>query len=374
MGRLGYWPDLQVEDIDWLLSDGLARSEYDRRLVVNSALAIQLGAGSPDGVIERIRMAADADPIAIEAFESWMQAQQAPSEPEEDPELVEIQRRNAAAAEQRDHSWLELVQELRTDPIRLAALRVPSSPVNMDLVDLWQFLEGAGNRSKYEISTVNPLERMAGVEVAVAARDGFMAHWRKNSPLLESRRAADQRNTLRWVDIMGVEGITLETATVDQWPEKLTADDAKLAASYATLELNGFPSWLSSLAKAKPKEVVEVLLSEMRWEFSVVGQFEKDHIDRSRFKCHSGLACGTIIEWPVPRIERYAAYHYRERLSPIYRHLCLNLAIRWVHHQKFLRRQTLPLLPLDFTGRGSDQHFLELSFSGNALAQPIGGL
>jgi hypothetical protein len=64
MGMRGYCPELRVEDIDWLLSDGLPRSEYDRRLVINAALDIQHGAGSPDGIVEKIRQAASADAVA----------------------------------------------------------------------------------------------------------------------------------------------------------------------------------------------------------------------------------------------------------------------------------------------------------------------
>jgi hypothetical protein len=205
-----------------------------------------------------------------ETLVSWMQGQQLRREPEDDPELVEIQRRNAAADEVRDRSWLEWVQALRADAARVAALRVPAPPpgVNMDLLHLWQLLDETGNRSRYAVGTVIPLERLVGIEVATAAKDGFIAHWRHNVPLLKSRRTPDQRNTIRWVDIIGIVGITLEAATHDHWAEKLTCEEAKLAAGYATLELNGFPSWLSDLAKVKPAEVVDVLASEIRWEFS----------------------------------------------------------------------------------------------------------
>jgi hypothetical protein len=270
MRRLGYWPDLRVEDIDWMLSEGLARSEYDRRLVINATLAIQQGAGSPDGFIEKIRLAASADAVASEAFESWMQAQQLPREAEDDAELVAAEALNAAAAHERDRSWIEFVEKLRADPARIAALRVPVPPPgsNTDLMYLCQLLEGAGNRSRYAVDTVTPLERLVGIEAATAARGGFIAHWRHNVPWLESHRTPEQRNTILYVDIMGIVGITLEAEANDHWAERLTSEEAKLAAGYATLELNGFPSWLSGLAKSKPTEVVDVLLGEIRAEFS----------------------------------------------------------------------------------------------------------
>jgi hypothetical protein len=48
-----------------------------------------------------------------------------------------------------------------------------------------------------------------------------------------------------------------------QGSAQLSSADARRAAGYATLELNGFPSWLTGLAQAKPVEVREVLTTEI---------------------------------------------------------------------------------------------------------------
>ncbi len=66
---------------------------------------------------------------------------------------------------------------------------------------------------------------------------------------------------------MGIVGVSMEAAR-QGWAERLSAHEATLAAGYATLELNGFPSWLSALAEAWPKEVGAVLVGEIADELS----------------------------------------------------------------------------------------------------------
>ena len=77
---------------------------------------------------------------------------------------------------------------------------------------------------------------------------------------LDSEREPGKRNVVYSVDCMGLIGVSLLAKGDPQWANSLTADQAMLAAQYATLEINGFPSWLSSLAQIWPHQVGEVLL------------------------------------------------------------------------------------------------------------------
>jgi len=67
---------------------------------------------------------------------------------------------------------------------------------------------------------------------------------------------------------MGLIGVSLEAAGHDGWAHQLSAHEATLAAGYATLELNGFPRWLSGLAASRPGEVRAVLVGEISDELS----------------------------------------------------------------------------------------------------------
>ena len=99
--------------------------------------------------------------------------------------------------------------------------------------------------------------------MAEAVRAGLMAHWRNNAPLLRSQRDANERNTVSWVDLMGLAGVSLEAADLKGWVDKLSPLEATRAAGYATLEINGFPRWLPELAAARPQEVRAVLIGEI---------------------------------------------------------------------------------------------------------------
>jgi len=65
---------------------------------------------------------------------------------------------------------------------------------------------------------------------------------------------------------MGLAGISLEAKDNPGWAGSLVDADARRAAAYATLELNGFPAWLADLARAKPADVQGVLAQEMKAE------------------------------------------------------------------------------------------------------------
>ena len=99
-------------------------------------------------------------------------------------------------------------------------------------------------------------------------RDGLIRHWRAWRPQLKSAREPTKRNEISSLDCMGITGVTLEAKTRERWAEGLTSDEATLAASYATIEINGFPWWLSDLATAKPQEVRAVLKGEIAAELA----------------------------------------------------------------------------------------------------------
>ena len=68
---------------------------------------------------------------------------------------------------------------------------------------------------------------------------------------------------MSYLDSMGITGVTLEAKTCERWAAGVSSEDAAIAVSYATIEIAGFPSWLSDLAVAKPEEVRAVLRGEI---------------------------------------------------------------------------------------------------------------
>lgn len=103
--------------------------------------------------------------------------------------------------------------------------------------------------------------------IADRLRSAMMKHWRGETVPLRSERPADERNSYfrRWK--IGLTGLSAE-AEDPNWVRKLTAEEAKRAARYAPQQLNGFPGWVSALARAHPRAIEETLAKELSWELT----------------------------------------------------------------------------------------------------------
>lgn len=267
---LGYSPGLRVEDIEWLLADGIAAGGTDSRLAVSAALRIYWAHGKPEWLLTKIAAAVESCPAGLEAFREWT-APRLPSESEFEMErqIQETQRQNEAALKERDQWWINLITEIRSNSGRIATLKQPvPKDQQSDLVLLWRLLDGADNQSRYAMNSVAPIERIAGPDVASAMEAGLIAHWRACEPSVRSRRSREQHSSIRWVDLMGLTGITLEASKDPAWAMKLSDEEARRATEFATLEINGFPRWISDLVAARPEQVNSILLKEIEEELT----------------------------------------------------------------------------------------------------------
>jgi hypothetical protein len=264
----GFPLGLQLEDADWLLADAPARTaENERRLAINASMNLWRGAGEPADLLARIERVAQSDPVLLGDYHAWITPRaMSAEEAAQEQQWEEMRERNSADRAAREASWLEFAERLRKDPDELRHLRPPTAEgVDARLFHLWQLLS-ADVGSRYSIDSAAPLEPMFGAEVAALIKDALIAHWRFWHPRLKSQRKGAERNQVSMIDIMGITGISLEAAVNAKWAEALSADEAVLAAEYATLEINGFPKWLSGLAEAKPAEVRQVLQREVAAE------------------------------------------------------------------------------------------------------------
>jgi hypothetical protein len=195
-----------------------------------------------------------------------------------DPALVESQRRlqeaqerSAIARAESDRSWRDFVGRLRADPDQLRHLN-PATDQGIDnrLYHLWRLLSSAvrGN-SRWAIDSVAPVEPILGRDLAAALRDGLIRHWRTWQPLRKSARTPEERNNVRTIDVMGIAGVSLEAARSPDWVNQLGPDLARRATTYATLEINGFPTWMTDLSARWPTEVAPVLREEVVAELHV---------------------------------------------------------------------------------------------------------
>jgi hypothetical protein len=155
-------------------------------------------------------------------------------------------------------SWVTFWREIeRTPSLAFAADRAEHTAWN-----LWQAVERSGNESRASGWNRRFIEAQFGKNVADRLREAMMTAWRKDKPTLRSERAEHNRETflVKWQ--FGLAGISAE-AEDPNWAKRLSEEEVALACRYAPIELNGFPSWLESLAIEHPTAVDRVIGGEL---------------------------------------------------------------------------------------------------------------
>jgi hypothetical protein len=259
---IGFAPRLELADATWLMEDmGSRESGEDVRLATNGALQVWLDGGSDPGLLERIRAVSGSAEVQ-RTIESWL----APPVRNDEFARQEAEHRrhvdrDAIEDARKDQTWIDFRSELVADPRILLDFGPPDGG-NVDgrLYHLWHLLSRLGdNQSHYAIADISPLRRLFGDAVTEVFREAMIAYWR----LLDTRLPIDvppeERRTSRANDLMGIVGVTLEAGSRTGWARGLSDDQARLAARFATRELNGFPKWLDDLALAHPAVVAETL-------------------------------------------------------------------------------------------------------------------
>lgn len=104
-------------------------------------------------------------------------------------------------------------------------------------------------------------------------RKSLMHFWRSNSPTLRSERPLESKNRYSGLWNIGITAISAE-AEDPEWAAKLTVEEAKLAARYATIELNSFPTWFESLIVVHREAVIDVIGNELK--FNLEEKLEKN--------------------------------------------------------------------------------------------------
>ncbi|MHB1765535.1 MAG: hypothetical protein ACYCS1_08410 [Gammaproteobacteria bacterium] len=256
MQILGFSPGLETADLDWLLADAtdaaLCDSDDRKQLVSNAVMEIWKQFDQPDALLTRIRTVMDEDAVMADVVTTWLKPK-VPSDWE-----VEHQERMAAMDAERNRrekeqsdSWNEFLDSLRNNPDQLRHIPAPTRD-NVDgrLFSLWELLHSMDERqSRYAIDDAHVVEPILGHDLTLAFRDGLIAFWRQWEPTFEASRPTDKRNQVSKINCMAIAGISMEARTDPQWIDRLSSAEAARAAAFGTLELNGFPPWMSPLAE-----------------------------------------------------------------------------------------------------------------------------
>lgn len=255
------------KDISWVragLSD-TRRSAADRGVMLEAAMRLWEGRDYKSHILELKRYVQDsAEFLAVldERLQPPRESLEIRRMNEEHERIVKKGKREQAKA--RD-SWVKFWKKVSSDPDKAFDLeRVDNTAWN-----LWQAMERSGDEDKESGWNRRFIERHFDSAVADKLRRALSAVWRRDRPTLRSERSAEERNSylLRWR--LGLAAIQAE-AEDPLWADKLSTEDALLAARYAPIQLNGFPAWLDALAKAHPSAISSVLGGELVSELSEV--------------------------------------------------------------------------------------------------------
>jgi hypothetical protein len=191
-----------------------------------------------------------------------------PAKPNPEWERMERERKRrkkqAARREAKDHAgWVRFWSEVAENPDQLFS----ASKGFNTAWNLWRVMNRSGENSRASGWQRRFIEAHFGKGVADRLRQTLMQAWRNDTPTLRSERISTEKNTflVRWQ--LGVAAIAAEAEDVS-WAQKLSPEEAQLAVRYAPIELNGFPSWLDSLALVQPAAVESVLGAELSLELS----------------------------------------------------------------------------------------------------------
>ncbi len=169
-------------------------------------------------------------------------------------------QRERRDAEDRE-SWIQFWREVSRRPETAF-----SSERSLDTAwNLWRAMSHDGENSRTSGWNRRFIEELFGKETADRLRRTLMNIWRRYHPTLASERPEDKRNTCFVVWQLGLAAIYAE-AEDPEWAANLSEQEARLAARYAPIELNGFPRWMESLVAAHSNAVDATLGRELSWE------------------------------------------------------------------------------------------------------------
>jgi hypothetical protein len=251
-----------ARDATWVrrrLSDPSEPVEHREMMLWAEMLLLNRDAADYRGLLEGLKARVADAPSLIAIVDDRLKPQAASAE------MRRMEARHEKRKKQEDRraakahaSWVMFWREIANEPEKVFA----SDRADNTAWNLWQAVERSGLESRASGWNRRFIEAQFGQDVANRLRATMMSAWRKDKPTLRSERPEGEKNSflVRWQ--FGLAGIAAE-AEDPNWAKNLSEQEAELACRYAPIELNGFPSWLESLAVEYPEAVDRVLGREL---------------------------------------------------------------------------------------------------------------
>ncbi len=251
-------------DLDWIkeaLADA-ARSENDRAMLLEAAIRLPPNRKQWRDHVSGLKALVADRPSLLAVIDERLKPSKHNKEREYwEKKKAEWKKKRERRAAKNRASWIQFWRKVAEHPDDAFS----SEHSQNTAWKLWQVVSHDGEDSRTSGWNRRFIEEHFGKDTADRLRRTLMDIWRKDHPTLPSERPEDQRGTyLVWWQL-GLAALYAE-AEDPSWAEKLTDEEAKLAARYAPIELNGLPNWMESLVDVHPSAVDAILGKELSWE------------------------------------------------------------------------------------------------------------
>lgn len=244
-----------------------SRPLLQRTMMLHAALqGVWYGDGSALDHAEGLKQHVADVPELIALIDRHLTPREIDPERAEREARMELRRKASQRLEAENHAaWVAFWREVAEHPETAFSPDRKGDTAR----SLWQAMQRSGNESRASGWNRRFIERHFGKEVADRLRSTMLSIWRKDRPTLRCERPADERSTIliRWR--LGLAAITAE-AEDPGWVRKLPVDEVELAARYALIESNGFPTWLEALAREYPAAVERTLGPDLTSELEEI--------------------------------------------------------------------------------------------------------
>ena len=318
---------LTEADRPWLETEIADGSRPERRPVaLHVLIRLWLRRGRICSELDELRAFVEDDTVLLQSLSD--QTTPPPEDEERQRKIAESEREhqcwkrdNAAREETRLGEWRKWRKWVIANLDEAFSAQKMSG--TLSTIHLWlrEYKQDHGHYNNWDKEA---LEQAFGPAVAEHAEEAFRAFWRNKPPMLWSTRPAGEKNSTPHDWIKGLVGVSAE-ASHSGWAKDVTAQDARTAAAYATVELNGFAPFIVDLAEAHPSEVEEIIGGEVSAELAVGNECEHlptlqnlGHADSKLKRLLIPRLLAELMSWP----DAFSA----------------EIAPKWLHHLERMLR------------------------------------
>ena len=261
--------DLEAQDWDWLLTDLQAANVPETRaFLCEQLIHLWWRCGErPEQRAQLLWAVADDAALSERAASQTIRHPPDPALAEMDRERVDWEAQRAAGAKKHEEEWAGWREELLADP----AGALSGEKKGWHAHNLLNWVEKTTERdNKIAIVKLDGVRRAFSDQVFDLLLAFLADYWRNNDPPVLSKRPPEKHGSITTGTTWALTGLGWESTINPAWTDGLSEIEARRAAGWATLELNGFPDWLSVLVVPHAGVVRETLLAELDGEIANV--------------------------------------------------------------------------------------------------------